>query len=37
MEAPTRVIPFLHHYPVSTEPEEMWEQGNVMLGFDAEE
>ena len=27
----------LHHYPVSTEPEEMWEHGNVMLGFDAEE
>ena len=37
MEASTRVIPLLHHYPVSTEPEEMWEQGNVMLGFDAEE
>jgi predicted TIM-barrel fold metal-dependent hydrolase len=27
----------LHHYPVSTEPEEMWEHGNVMLGFDTEE
>src|SRR5438477_4160462 len=25
MEASTRVIPLLHHYPVSTEPEEMWE------------
>ena len=37
MEASTRVIPLLHHYPVRTEPEEMWEQGNVMLGFDAEE
>src|ERR1700737_22495 len=37
MEASTRVIPLLHLYPVSTEPEEMWEQGNVMLGFDAEE
>jgi uncharacterized protein len=37
MEASTRVIPLLHHYPVSTEPEEMWERGNVMLGFDAEE
>ena len=37
MEASTRVIPLLHHYPVSTEPEEMWEHGNVMLGFDAEE
>jgi len=37
MEASTRVIPLLHHSPVSTEPEEMWEHGNVMLGFDAEE
>ncbi len=37
MEASTRVIPLLHTYPVSTEPEEMWEHGNVMLGFDAEE
>jgi uncharacterized protein len=37
MEASTRVIPLLHHYPVSTEPEETWEHGNVMLGFDAEE
>jgi predicted TIM-barrel fold metal-dependent hydrolase len=37
MEASTRVIPLLHHYPVSTEPEEQWEHGNVMLGFDAEE
>src|ERR1700738_5464620 len=37
MEASTRVIPLLHHYPVSTEPEEMWEHGKVMLGFDAEE
>jgi predicted TIM-barrel fold metal-dependent hydrolase len=37
MEASTRVIPLLHHRPVSTEPEAMWEHGNVMLGFDAEE
>jgi hypothetical protein len=37
MEASTRVIPLLHHYPVSTEPEAMWEHGNIMLGFDAEE
>ena len=37
MEASTRVIPLLHHYPVSTEPDEMWEHGNVVLGFDAEE
>jgi hypothetical protein len=31
MEASTRVIPLLHHYPVSTEPEELWEHGNVHL------
>ena len=37
MEASTRVIPLQHHYPVSTEPEEMWAEGRVMLGFDAEE
>ena len=37
MEASTRVIPLLHHYPVSTEPEETWAHGHVMLGFDAEE
>src|SRR5437667_12275785 len=36
MEASTRVIPLLHHYPVSTEPEEMWEHANGMLGLDAE-
>jgi hypothetical protein len=37
MEASTRVIPLLHTYPVRTDPEEMWEEGQVMLGFDAEE
>jgi len=37
MEASTRVIPLLHHYPVRTDPEAMWEEGHVMLGFDAEE
>ncbi len=37
MEASSRVIPLLHHYPVRTDPEEMWEEGQVMLGFDAEE
>ena len=37
MEASTRIIPLLHHYPVRTDTEEMWEEGNVMLGFDAEE
>jgi hypothetical protein len=34
---PRQPIPLLHHYPVSTELDEMWERGNVMLGFDAEE
>ena len=37
MEASTRVIPLQHYYPVSTEPEETWDEGRVMLGFDAEE
>ena len=37
MEASARTIPLLHHYPVRTDTEEMWEEGNVMLGFDAEE
>jgi hypothetical protein len=31
------VIPLLHKYPVRTDTEEMWEEGKVMLGFDAEE
>src|SRR5579885_322039 len=37
MEASTRTIPLLHYYPVRTDVEEMWEEGRVMLGFDAEE
>src|SRR5260370_35091205 len=37
MEASTRTIPLLHFYPVRTDPEEMWKEGHVMLGFDAEE
>ena len=37
MEASTRTIPLLHHYPVRTDTEEMWKEGKVMLGFDAEE
>lgn len=37
MEASTRTIPLLHTYPVRTDVEEMWEDGKVMLGFDAEE
>jgi predicted TIM-barrel fold metal-dependent hydrolase len=37
MEASTRVIPLLHLYPVRTDVEEMWDEGRVMLGMDAEE
>ncbi len=37
MEASTRVIPLSHHYPVRTDVEELWKEGHVMLGFDAEE
>ena len=37
MEASAKVIPLLHTYPVHTEPEELWAEGRVMLGFDAEE
>src|ERR1700733_7542167 len=37
MEASSRVIPLLHKYPVRTDTEELWEEGRVMLGFDAEE
>jgi predicted TIM-barrel fold metal-dependent hydrolase len=37
MEASSRVIPLMHKYPVRTDTEEMWEEGNVMLGFDADE
>ena len=31
------MIPLLHKYPVRTDTEDLWEEGNVMLGFDAEE
>jgi predicted TIM-barrel fold metal-dependent hydrolase len=37
MEASTKTFPLLHYYPVRTDVEEMWEEGKVMLGFDAEE
>jgi predicted TIM-barrel fold metal-dependent hydrolase len=37
MEASTRTIPLAHFYPVRTDPEVMWEEGHVLLGFDAEE
>ena len=37
MEASTRTFPLLHYYPVRTDTEVMWDEGKVMLGFDAEE
>ena len=37
MEASTRTLPLSQAYAVRTDPEEMWEEGNVLLGFDAEE
>jgi len=37
MESSTRTIPLVHYYPVRTDADEMWEEGHVMLGFDAEE
>jgi predicted TIM-barrel fold metal-dependent hydrolase len=37
MEASALTFPLLHYYPVSTDPEELWEHGKVMLGFDAQE
>jgi len=37
MEASTRTLPLSYHYPIRTDPEVMWEEGNVLLGFDAEE
>ena len=37
MEASTRTLPLSYHYPIRTDPEVMWEEGSVLLGFDAEE
>jgi len=37
MEANPRVTVLIHTYPVRTDPEQMWEEGHVKLGFDAEE
>ena len=37
MEASTRTLPLTQHYAVRTDPEEMWDEGHVLLGFDAEE
>ena len=36
-EASTRVIALQHYYPVRTDAVDMWEQGHVLLGFDADE
>ncbi len=36
-EASTRVIALQHYYPLRTDAEDMWEEGHVMLGFDADE
>lgn len=36
-EASSRVIALQHYYPVRTDAEEMWEEGHVLLGFDADE
>ena len=37
MEASALTFPLMHTYPVRTDPEQMWEEGEVMLGFDAQE
>ena len=37
MEASTKTVPLTNYYPVRTDPEAMWDEGHVMLGFDAEE
>ena len=36
-KASARVIALQHYYPVRTDAEAMWEEGHVMLGFDADE
>jgi len=37
MEASALTFPVINTYPVTTDPEDLWEEGEVMLGFDAEE
>ncbi len=37
MESSARNIPLSHYYPVRTDTDEMWAEGKVMMGFDAEE
>ena len=36
-EASTRVIALQHYYPVRTNAAKMWQEGRVLLGFDADE
>ncbi len=36
MEGSTRVVPLLQYYRVRTDPEGMWEEGHVLLGFYAQ-
>lgn len=37
MEASALTFPTINSYLVTTDPEDLWEEGEVMLGFDAEE
>lgn len=37
MQASALTFPLVHSYPVTAAPEDLWEAGEVMLGFDAEE
>jgi len=37
MEASTSTSPVVRFYPVRTDVEKLWEEGRVMLGFDADE
>jgi len=36
-DASTRVIALQHYYPVRTDVAKMWQEGRVLLGFDADE
>jgi len=37
MEASASTSPVMRFYPVRTDPEKLWAEGRVMLGFDADE
>jgi hypothetical protein len=37
MEASASTSPVMRFYPVRTDPEKLWREGRVMLGFDADE